>query len=967
MKRYFAAVAAVAAWAAAGAQALDAHRVWHQGREITVVDRDGWAVYDGDILIGRTADVLARSLRDGPDGERIRSLSVAKSVTLGSNGGRWTRGASGVFEMPYVVESDPDGNVPAAVALFNQQLSGFLQAVPRTTQADYVAFTLSSTDNGGACSSSVGRIGGRQLVQGSHTCSGGTLVHEMGHAVGLWHEQEHDDRDRYLVLDLNVVEPSRAFNFAQNAGQRSATPYDYASIMHYAATSFSRTGLASMETIPAGIAIGQRGGYSAGDLEAIRRLYGAPPQQVTVTSLPAGLTVLVDGAAVTTPATFNWALGSQHTLDVAPGVQVGGGSANVFGRWNIDREGDLAARRTITVSPGNGAITAPTDAPAISTYTASFVRYKEVRLTTAGNHAGVGGTVSAQPPPIPLSGVTGTYYRDRQPFSLQALPASGAALGGWSGSYFYTVALTTPYRNPFRGPVFITDQQLAAYEYRATFYDTPFLTVRAQAQDGEALGLQATVTRSGAAATTERLPYNSLSWSAGQTGTIAIGTSPVSPIVSSMRYTFRDWDGDPNPTLNVTAPAAGGATKVVTANFLKEYQAFRQVIPSCAAAMTLGGDGSGWYAHGSALPITLSPGPGWVFVGWEGSLSGTSLTPSYAVNDYPNLIARFNTVGIALAVLRVTPTVANVGSATPITIEGTGFTGASEVYVAGSRVASQFLDGTRLTATVPSNVLPTSGMAIVTVTNRVGSGACSVSASGEIDVPGLFSAADTTPQTGWWWNSAESGRGFFIEKRGNNLFMAGYLYEADGRATWFSAAGAMSGSSFSGDMVAYRGGQTLNGAYASPGTTASPGKVTLNFTAADRATLSWPGGTVTLSRFGFGSGASTVAESGWWWSASEAGRGFSIETQGSSIFMAGFMYDDAGNPVWYAAQGSVSGNTFNGTWQQYGGGQALTGSYKAPSVVNANVGAIALTFTGSRSANLTLPNGRVVPLTRFDF
>src|SRR5258708_33012276 len=151
------------------AEAIDRLRVWHDGREIDVVDRDGWAIYDGDIIVGRTAQVLERSRSEGPDGERIGGLT-AKSSSIGGLGGHWPRGASGLFEMPYVVETDPDGTVPAAIAAFNNSLSGFMRAVPRTNEGDYVAFTLSATDTSGVCSSRIGRVGGAQLIQGSPLC-----------------------------------------------------------------------------------------------------------------------------------------------------------------------------------------------------------------------------------------------------------------------------------------------------------------------------------------------------------------------------------------------------------------------------------------------------------------------------------------------------------------------------------------------------------------------------------------------------------------------------------------------------------------------------------------------------------------------------------------------------------------------------------------------------------------------------
>lgn len=958
-----AALCFVALVAALPAQAIDRHRVWHEGREIDVVDREGWALYQGDIIIGRTAQVLERSQRDAPDGKRI-ALAAAKSSTLGASGGRWPRGVSGLFEVPYVAESDPDARVPPAIAAFNDALAGFMRAVPRTTEADYVAFTLSATDTSGACASSIGRVGGRQVITGSRACGTGVLVHEIGHAIGLYHEQEHGDRASYVQVTLANVEPSRTGNYVPSVNQRNATPYDFASLMHYASTGFSREGDQTLETIPPGIAIGQRVGYSVADLEGIRRLYGTPPLQVTVTSFPAGLMVLVDGVATTTPAAFSWSIGSSHVLDVPPNAQAMNGAAHVFGRWNVDRAGDLAARRVVSVTAGEGSITAPSTHPAVSTYTASFVRHKEVRLTTSGNRVSVGGSLTADPPPAGLAGVTGTYYRERQAFTLEPTANAGSRFGSWGGSYSYMVARTTPYRTSFRGPVAFSDTLLSAYEYRAAFVDFPLLTIRAQSQEGEVLGLRATVARSGAASTDERLPYNAVSWTSGQAGTVS--TAEIQdPFAASLRYVFRDWDGDPTPTVAVASPAAGQPSRTVTANFSKEYEAFRQVIPSCAGSITVPGDASTWYAHGSTIQVSLATTAGWVLTGWSGSLSGTQNPTSLAVNDFPDLTARLNIVSTPLAVSAVTP--ASIAAGVPATIEitGTGFTPSSEVYVRGIRQSAQFVSATRLTASVTAADLGSIGLALVTVTNRPGTSTCGVSASGAVDV---LAGAEAAPQTGWWWNAAESGRGFFIEKRGANLFMAGYYYEAEGRATWFTAAGPMSGSTFSGDMLVFRGGQTLTGAYRAPAQGASPGRVTLSFGSASTATLTWPGGVTALTRFPFGSGGAGLPENGWWWNAAESGRGYSIEIQGNAVFMVGFMYDEAGNPLWYFAQGTIdSANAFNGAWQQAANGQTLTGPYRAPIFLASPVGSLALTFAGSRAATLTLPNGRQVAITRFDF
>jgi hypothetical protein len=746
-------------------------------------------------------------------------------------------------------------------------------------------------------------------------------------------------------------------NYQPSANRRSASPYDFASIMHYASTSFSREGRSTMETIPPGVYIAQRNGYSAGDLEGIRRFYGEPPEQVTVTTNPTGLAVIVDGVQVQTPAVFSWAIGSTHTLDVPANAQLSAGSAHVFGRWNVDTAGDLSPRRTITVAAGNGSATAPTSKPAISTYSASFIRYKEVHIAASGS-----GSVVPNPAPTTLQGVGGVYYRERQPFALEAVPTGNARIASWSGTYFFTIAYTTSHAPTFRGPLFFSDQQQTAYTYNGNFVTTPFITIRARAQDGDVLGISLTNTRS---VTPFRLPYNSVAWAAGETVTIT-SAATQSPFSDTMRYVFQDFDGNPSPSLALTMPTATEPSRTVTANYSKEYQAYKEVIPACAGQITLPGTATAWYPYGSNMSVSLNVNPGWVMTGWEGSLSGTSTLTGIQVTTHPNLVARLNTTGTPLAVTSISPATAQAGQATNIDIDGSGFTAASEVYVNGARQASTFVNSSRLSASVAGSALTAGGLAVVTVINRVGG--CALSQSGGIDVLGV-AAVDTTPQTGWWWNAAESGRGFFIEKRGNNLFMAGYYYEPDGRATWFSAAGAMSGNSFSGPMTTYRGGQTLTGTYRAPTAGASPGTVTVTFSSPTAATMTWPAGTMSLTRFNVGgTGGPGVGENGWWWSSSESGRGFSIEVQGSAIFMAGFMYDDAGNPMWYAAQGSVSGGTtFNGAWQQFANGQALGGIYRAPAIVNGNVGSLGLAFTGPKSANLTLPNGRVVSLTRFEF
>ena len=248
-----------------------------------------------------------------------------------------------------------------------------------------------------------------------------------------------------------------------------------------------------------------------------------------------------------------------------------------------------------------------------------------------------------------------------------------------------------------------------------------------------------------------------------------------------------------------------------------------------------------------------------------------------------------------------------------------------------------------------------------------------------VTVPGSLTCEPAAPQTGWWWNPLEDGRGFTLEKRGNNLFFASFLYDISGRSTWYVSSGPVSldGTLYNGDLLAASGGQTLGGPYPGFPTLASVGSMTLTFNNESTGTLVWPGGTVPIQRFNIipnGLTAAPVAgvpESGWWWNESESGRGFFMEWQGPTLDIAAYVYDDAGNSIWNLTVGDIGGTpaarTFSGTWWSYGNGQTLTGAWKPNARINSNVAPVTITFSGPDTALMTLPNGRTTSLKRHRF
>ena len=166
-------IALVLVLGSASALAAQRHAILFHGERLEIVDRGGLAIWQGDIVLGRTAELLeATRLADLQGGGAHPS---AKGTGLGTATGRWPRGGSGLFEIPYVIENDPDAGVPPAIAAFNQQLAGFARAVPRAAEADYVAFSFDASDTTGPCFSSIGRVGGRQLI-------GGSRPHQVGRA-----------------------------------------------------------------------------------------------------------------------------------------------------------------------------------------------------------------------------------------------------------------------------------------------------------------------------------------------------------------------------------------------------------------------------------------------------------------------------------------------------------------------------------------------------------------------------------------------------------------------------------------------------------------------------------------------------------------------------------------------------------------------------------------------------------------
>ncbi|HTB83122.1 MAG TPA: M12 family metallopeptidase [Candidatus Sulfotelmatobacter sp.] len=156
-----------------------------------------------------------------------------------------------------------------------------LHFIARTSQANYIVVTNNPTLSGGL--SVVGMGGGPQLLQiGPAAWNHGTVVHEIGHALGLVHEFERSDRDNYVTINTNNIGTNEIFNFVLLTGTTNETPYDFLSVMHYSRTAFSTNGLDTIDPKPAYMQYINVMGHpdpvlSAGDRAGVIAIYGAGP------------------------------------------------------------------------------------------------------------------------------------------------------------------------------------------------------------------------------------------------------------------------------------------------------------------------------------------------------------------------------------------------------------------------------------------------------------------------------------------------------------------------------------------------------------------------------------------------------------------------------------------------------------------------------------------------------------------
>lgn len=278
--------------------------------EVTVIN--GEVYLQGDISLGR------ETFLDGIQNQMAGFAMVGDAWVTA----RWENGI-----VPYVILS---GFTNAEKQVIIDAMNHIAERThvcfrPRSNQPNYIKFKKYTVDELGFSGgqSKLGRCGppnpdcaDGQEIKLSRV-SARVVRHEIGHALGAHHEQTREDRDQFVEILWDNIEPEHVGNFRQvPLVSTDVGNYDFTSIMHYHSTAFGKkVGGVRLQTIrrrsnPSNTDFGTATGLSSGDTAGINGMY---PNEQGCTTFTTG-TLAPGELAVGQSKTTNISANKVHDL-----------------------------------------------------------------------------------------------------------------------------------------------------------------------------------------------------------------------------------------------------------------------------------------------------------------------------------------------------------------------------------------------------------------------------------------------------------------------------------------------------------------------------------------------------------------------------------------------------------------------------------------------------------------------------
>ena len=219
---------------------------------------NGLAVFEGCIVLGTVEEMKNADAA-------IAKSEVVEGIVVSDLSKRWPDGI-----VPYQIDPNlPDKERTAGAIEHWQERTG-IRFVERTNNnANYINFKPAE-----GCWSRVGMHNGGQDIGLAGGCGLGATIHEIGHALGLWHEQSREDRDRHIRIHWDNIQGGKEHNFDQQINDGDDVGfYDYGSIMHYSKFAFAKDRNKPTIEPLTGEEIGNRNELSLRDISTIATIY----------------------------------------------------------------------------------------------------------------------------------------------------------------------------------------------------------------------------------------------------------------------------------------------------------------------------------------------------------------------------------------------------------------------------------------------------------------------------------------------------------------------------------------------------------------------------------------------------------------------------------------------------------------------------------------------------------------------